>query len=188
MTPVAAADDCAAVLAAVRARQTTRAGLRLRTGLPEDAIAACLGWLESEGWIWSAEEPYRPVPAAYREFAVRRRARILLAGAVQRGEVRQPDQCAHCRARADDAKLYGYHVDHRKPLEALWLCVSCHQAAERGHAGANPSAKRRGRPVVPTVKVNVKLPEHVYDAYCRRALARRESLHTVLRRTLIAHI
>lgn len=62
-------------------------------------------------------------------YVVKRRARRLLAYAIEKGRiVRGP--CQRCGAKRVD----GHHHDYSKPLDVTWLCRRCHFAVERSAA------------------------------------------------------
>lgn len=178
------------VLAALRAGATTLAAVVAHAALSETFAEVCLSGLAAEGWIWSEQEPYRLVAPAYRTYAVRRRARAVLARAVAAGEMQPAAQCARCRIPGEESKLYGLQPDPQRPLRVeAWLCATCYQVAQRRPSSPGRLRRRRGRPGVAEagVKVSVKIPAPVYDAYCRRAIAAGVSVHALLRRTLSVH-
>ncbi|OFW05656.1 MAG: hypothetical protein A3H96_11385 [Acidobacteria bacterium RIFCSPLOWO2_02_FULL_67_36] len=50
--------------------------------------------------------------------------------------------------------------------------------------------RRRGRPrsATPKITTSVKLPEDVYDAFCRRALVERQSVHALLNEAIASYV
>lgn len=44
--------------------------------------------------------------------------------ALRRGDMVRPTQCGQCQKTA---KIHAHHPDYTKPLNVLWLCVSCHK-------------------------------------------------------------
>jgi hypothetical protein len=53
------------------------------------------------------------------------RARTALNQAVKRGEVVRPRVCSRCERAG---RIVGHHVDYDRPLDVVWLCLSCHRA------------------------------------------------------------
>lgn len=45
--------------------------------------------------------------------------------AVFKGRIQKPKKCQKCDYEAK--RIEGHHMDYSKPLEVLWLCVSCHR-------------------------------------------------------------
>ena|SRR3990167_4473149 len=50
-------------------------------------------------------------------------AHRLLRSAVMSGELKKPDKCQQC---SSTKPIQAHHEDYSKPLEVLWMCVSCH--------------------------------------------------------------
>ena len=40
-----------------------------------------------------------------------------------KAKLNKPDKCEMCMKKE---KLHGHHTNYKKPLEVIWLCVSCH--------------------------------------------------------------
>jgi hypothetical protein len=54
-------------------------------------------------------------------------ARKRVVKAIRDGELEKKDKCEQCNLKK---KLQGHHEDYSKPLEIVWLCSSCHAAAD----------------------------------------------------------
>jgi len=52
----------------------------------------------------------------------KKQARALLHKAVVNGKVIKPSNCEQCGGTNPQA----HHHDYEKPLDVIWLCVSCH--------------------------------------------------------------
>lgn len=64
----------------------------------------------------------------------KRAAHILMGNAVRRGEIIKPSHCQDCQTECLGKKeLHGHHEDYTKPLDVIWLCVSCHYKRHRKH-------------------------------------------------------
>ena len=44
--------------------------------------------------------------------------------AINKGLLNKPELCSQCNRRTF---IHAHHFDYTKPLEVIWLCVSCHQ-------------------------------------------------------------
>jgi hypothetical protein len=76
----------------------------------------------------AAEKKRRKERGAYsKPDPVKARARSLLNRAVRRGDVIRPSACSRCGA---DGPVEGHHPDYDRPLEVVWVCVSCHKALD----------------------------------------------------------
>jgi hypothetical protein len=63
-----------------------------------------------------------------REHPDKARAHNALNKAVQEGRLQRPAACQWCGA---GGRIEGSHRDYSRPLEVLWLCVSCHRRRDR---------------------------------------------------------
>jgi hypothetical protein len=52
------------------------------------------------------------------------KAHYAVAKALKSGLLKKPENCEQCGGRT--SRLHAHHSDYSKPLEVLWLCVSCH--------------------------------------------------------------
>jgi hypothetical protein len=59
-------------------------------------------------------------------------ARKKVKWAVATGVLIKPAICSNCGA---SKRLHGHHDDYSKPLEVVWLCVSCHHKRHSGPRG-----------------------------------------------------
>ena len=53
------------------------------------------------------------------------RARDILRKAVYYAKIEKPKVCQECKMKK--TRIEGHHEDYSKPLEVIWLCVSCHR-------------------------------------------------------------
>ena len=53
----------------------------------------------------------------------RYKAKMLVGNALRDGKVLRPDRCQHCSV---ECVPQGHHNDYSKPLDVIWVCVSCH--------------------------------------------------------------
>lgn len=51
-------------------------------------------------------------------------ARYEVEKAVKSGDLKIPPECESC---GHQKKLEGHHEDYSKPLDIIWLCMSCHR-------------------------------------------------------------
>lgn len=58
------------------------------------------------------------------------KARKLAQDAVKNGTLVRPTVCDGCNLEKD--RIEGHHPDYSKPLEVIWLCVSCHRKIHYG--------------------------------------------------------
>lgn len=56
--------------------------------------------------------------------------------ALKEGRLVKPSACSACGAEAK--YIDGHHHDYDKPLEVIWLCRSCHSAADRLRQDGEP--------------------------------------------------
>jgi hypothetical protein len=56
------------------------------------------------------------------------KAHIAVKSAIQKGKLIRPNACSEC---AKACKPQGHHEDYSKPLEVIWLCVTCHKKREK---------------------------------------------------------
>lgn len=65
--------------------------------------------------------------AAIKAWAVRNpascKAHNAVNNAVRDGRLIKPDTCESCNNKCNP---HGHHCDYNKPLDVMWLCVSCH--------------------------------------------------------------
>ena len=54
---------------------------------------------------------------------IKRKARLFLNTAVQKGWVVKPLFCSKCNSKGI---IHGHHEDYSDPLTVIWLCPSCH--------------------------------------------------------------
>ncbi len=59
----------------------------------------------------------------------KRQAHIKVGSALRVGTLKKPKRCFDCKKRCE--RLHGHHDDYSKPLEVIWLCVSCHAKRHR---------------------------------------------------------
>lgn len=59
-----------------------------------------------------------------KKYPEREIARLLLRIAVKKGKIIKPNKCSRCNGIG---RIQGHHEDYFKPLEAIWLCTSCHR-------------------------------------------------------------
>ncbi len=79
----------------------------------------------------------------------KRQAHEAVRLAVASGRLVRPDACSHCFA---GGTIEGHHPDYAKPLDVVWLCVSCHQQhhasqARRGSAARSDIARSSAIPL-----------------------------------------
>jgi hypothetical protein len=82
-----------------------------------------------------------PPPRTYEEFrereAKRNSARQKVKQALRIGKIVRPGECEIC---GEDRELQAHHTDYTKPLDVVFLCVSCHASvhslAPETHAGS----------------------------------------------------
>lgn len=53
-------------------------------------------------------------------------ARQKVRDLVRRGKLIKPDTCEMCHKKFKQRYLSGHHSDYTKPLDVVWLCLSCH--------------------------------------------------------------
>jgi hypothetical protein len=159
--------------------------------VPISKIWDSLDALADDGFLYSSREPFDPVPSPYREYLVRSRARRFLQQALKRGKIIKPVRCEDCKGKVKKLELHAHHDDYHKPLQVRWLCVACHRRADLALAvNAREQARKRGRPRrrERTITTHVRMPEAVYDIYCRQAISGRKSLHSLLQAILIDNV
>jgi hypothetical protein len=57
------------------------------------------------------------------------KARRLVAQAIDNGVLKRPRECDQC---GRGGMIHGHHEDYSKPLDVIWLCVSCHAKEHSG--------------------------------------------------------
>lgn len=60
----------------------------------------------------------------------KRRARVAVSNAVQRGKIVKPSRCERCHTEVQRARLDAHHEDYSRPLDVRWLCRRCHTVVE----------------------------------------------------------
>lgn len=55
--------------------------------------------------------------------------RVMLNQAIQKGFLVRPKKCSNCNKKG---KIQGHHEDYNKPLDVIWLCISCHSDVDNG--------------------------------------------------------
>jgi hypothetical protein len=55
-------------------------------------------------------------------------ARNAINNGIRDGRVFRPDSCSVC---GKTGRLDGHHRDYTKPLDVVWLCISCHRKENR---------------------------------------------------------
>lgn len=97
-------------------------------GFAHQAIpSVVIRWLLTNGWTTSEiAKKLRISRQRVHQIAHRyeSRARALLNGAVERGEIMKPTACQRCEAFTPD--LEAHHPDYDKALDVIWLCPRCH--------------------------------------------------------------
>lgn len=95
-------------------------------------------YLREKAKAWMKTEKgraYRRVRDKGRRRTGRRRCKIktrawdTLRCAVKRGKIDKPSRCSVCQEPANVRDMHGHHKDYTKPLDVVWLCRVCHQAA-----------------------------------------------------------
>ncbi len=66
-----------------------------------------------------------------------KKAHRMISKAIEMGEIIRPQVCTRCKKAG---KIQGHHEDYSKPLDVLWLCVSCHRLLHSGMLHVNPIA------------------------------------------------
>lgn len=66
---------------------------------------------------------YKAVYKSIEKHRERQRAREKLGGQVRSGKIPRPVICSMCEKKK---RISGHHPDYSKPLEVIWVCVSCH--------------------------------------------------------------
>lgn len=54
---------------------------------------------------------------------IKRNAHNKVSRALLKGIIKRPVNCQQCGL---EAKIEAHHDDYEKPLEVMWLCISCH--------------------------------------------------------------
>lgn len=57
------------------------------------------------------------------ENAIKHIARGAVSTAIKKGTLVKPDKCELCKR---NSTLEAHHVDYKKPLDVMWLCILCH--------------------------------------------------------------
>jgi len=72
-------------------------------------------------------EAFKKSTLKYRaKFPERRSAQIAVCTALHSGILVKPENCTCCNAQCIPE---GHHTDYTKPLQVIWLCKDCHEAA-----------------------------------------------------------
>ena len=56
--------------------------------------------------------------------ALKSKAHTLLNNSVRDGKIVKPNKCKECN---NETNIQAHHEDYSKPLDVVWLCVSCHK-------------------------------------------------------------
>ncbi len=65
------------------------------------------------------------VLALAKKYKQKNQARWKLRDMVRRGKIEPPVDCQNCKQK--QKRIEAHHTDYSKPLDVLWLCVSCHK-------------------------------------------------------------
>lgn len=57
---------------------------------------------------------------------IKKKARILLQRAVQKGRIAKPNKCICCKRVFPKRVIHGHHDNYKKWWDILWLCQTCH--------------------------------------------------------------
>lgn len=75
------------------------------------------------------------------------KARSILNNLIQRNKIRKPLKCSVCKIKSK--RIEGHHENYNKPLDVIWLCVSCHlKTHEDKNYGRTPNSKEQDRRVI----------------------------------------
>jgi predicted DNA-binding protein YlxM (UPF0122 family) len=66
-------------------------------------------------------------------------ARMTIKYAIRRGRLIKPKTCQRCETKRP---LEAHHPDYNKPLEVLWLCISCHNLIHPHHNNVHGTRER----------------------------------------------
>lgn len=80
---------------------------------------------------WREKNPERMAEhrQAYRDrYPEKERAHHAVDWALRTGRLVRPDTCEGCGA---ECRPEGHHEDYAKPLDVVWLCVTCHANTHR---------------------------------------------------------
>jgi hypothetical protein len=66
---------------------------------------------------------YERTKANREKYKEKHRARLDLANALLRGDIKRPDMCQVCGI---EKCKHGHHHDYRLPLDVIWVCIKCH--------------------------------------------------------------
>lgn len=64
----------------------------------------------------------------YEKFKEKQNARVSVRRAILSGNLVKPNYCSAC---LNDCRPHAHHRDYSKPLEVIWLCLSCHRAEHK---------------------------------------------------------
>lgn len=67
------------------------------------------------------------VYAKHCEKFIKRKARLFVNTAVQKGWMVKPEICSECKK---GGIIHGHHPDYSKPLQVIWCCPKCHKKLE----------------------------------------------------------
>jgi len=87
-------------------------------------------WMKSSGYGKRPEVRERErMRSRRRNRGLKSYCRFILNDAVKCGIVIKPDTCSECPNRK---KIQGHHYSYYRPLEVVWLCITCHAKLHRG--------------------------------------------------------
>ena len=62
----------------------------------------------------------------YKRFPEKLKAKQVLRDSLRRGKINKPNKCQDCKKIFNIRKIHAHHNDYLKPLDIVWICVSCH--------------------------------------------------------------
>lgn len=64
-------------------------------------------------------------------------AHKMVAAALKAKKIKNPGYCQKCKTKTN--YLDAHHEDYRKPLDIIWLCISCHRKIHSKKLNGQPS-------------------------------------------------